>query len=500
MKRIIIVVGAIIVIGGAVALFFAGGGTIDTGEVVDSQVILTAVDKTFENESYDYDYDFDGKVMYKLAAEWGPWAEADMTGNLKFDKNATSTNYLINNQSSGSLLFDSKGYSYNIDDQNIEDKVNEDGLLLQRKTVGTYEGTPDSNMEMLNEMLLSLTIEDIDYVKYFESNSEYHVGLNQSAIEHVIQRIVRIVRYNVYKNISYVDIDKNLALTIVDGKINTVKFDLSTETKDIEFAFDMTQTFNAYDDVTMAIPDYDGVLVGDDLIAELLVIDGLFDDTFSSAYTNYGFDFKSQVDAGALSPSLGTNFRGTHINVIENGTNFFNNYYELDSDYKPELKDTKTSITVLNNAGKDAYIEVFKVLSNDFIKTTSYTELDEINFMVLDFDNVKDDVDFMIKTENGTKKMYVLGVSSLYSLELFDMLNASLDFEIYNCNDGLEIATISFEITVIDNKIDSIDIHSSGMFNDNSDVTQEYSIDLVYDIKTTDEADYVVPTVTEDMN
>lgn len=500
MKKIIVVVVAIVVIGGAVALFFAGGGTIDTGEVVDNQVILTAVDKTFENESYDYDYDFDGKVMYKLAAEWGPWAEADMTGNLKFDKNATGTNYLINNQASGSLLFDSRGYSYNIEDQNVEDKVNEDGLLLQRETVGTYEGAPDSNMEMLNEMLLSLTAEDIDYVKYFESNQEYHVGLNQTAIEQVIQRIVRIVRYNVYKNISYLDIDKNLTLTIVDGKIKTVNFELSTETKDIEFAFDMAQTFNAYNDISLFIPDYEGVLVGYDLTAELQVIDGLFDDTFNGTYTNYGFDFKSQVDAGALSPSLGTDFRGTHINVLDNGTNFFNNYYELDSDYKPELEDTKTSIAVLNNTGKDVYIEVFKVFSNEFIKTTSYTELDEANFMALEFDNVKDNVDFMIKTENGTKTNYVLGVSSLYSLELFEMLNASLDFEIYNYKDGLEIATISFEITVIDNKIDSIDVHSSGMFNDDSDVIQEYSIDLVYDIKTTDEADYVVPTVTEDMN
>jgi len=466
------------------------GCTISLGEEVDKQVIFDAVDKTFESGSFDYDYDFQGRIMYKIAGEWGPWSDGEMNGNVKWNSDTNvSSNFLIKNESSGALLFNSNSYKYNIGNTVITDKVDETDFLIHKDVDGIYENELDTEMDLVNNLLLTLTEEDIDYIKYFDSVDEYHIGLNQTAVESLIARIVRVVRTGFNKDLTYLDIDKEMKFTLSDGYIKTVDFSISAETSAVEISFDFDQTFNAYSDVSITIPDYDGIIMGEDLVTELNVLDNMFDE-----------DFNSQVDEGILSPSLGVDFRGTHINVVDNNTNYFNNYYELDSDYKPELEDNKISVALLDNSGVECWEEQFNVLSNSFTQLTEYNSETYAMFMAINFSDIIDNINFIYKEDDNNDTKYTMGVSNDYALILFGMLNTSLDFEIYKYKEDLMVEGISFEIVVSSGIIKLIDIKAQGTFIDTEDIAQDFEIELSYEIKTQEETDYTIPAIKEDIN
>jgi hypothetical protein len=131
---------------------------------------------------------------------------------------------------------------------------------------------------------------------------------------------------------------------------------------------------------------------------------------------------------------------------------------------------------------------------------TDHDDAFESNFMDLDFVTLKNNVNFIFKDEGSTKTTYTIGVANEYALELMDLLNESLDFDIYEFKEALEVGTITFELVVIDGSIEAIEIIAEGSFTDTIDIHQDFDIDLSYAVRTDNEADYIVPTTKEDIS
>jgi len=501
-KKIVAIIAiAVIALGAIVALVT---GNFYLGKQVESKELIDAIKATYNSDEMEYNYTFQGRIAYKVAGIFGPWADAETIGNVKWNNDdQLDSNFIVFRESSGLLLFDTQEFIYNIGDTVFTEKVDDDMNLSFKTSEGGFDSTYTFETDMFGDVIRNIEEDDISSVTYFEELGVYNVKFSDSISGAFANQMSSLAQtaFSEDGSSNHISLSMDCEITLKDGYVDTFEFSISLEITDIELSFEFQQQFISFEDVVIEIPVHENVLTGDQLDTEVENIQNLFMTFFSSAYSNYSFDYRNQIDAGVFSWSLGTDFRGTHKVLEVGGINYFNNYFELDSDYKPDLPDQKQSIALINDEDRECWKEIFNIGINDYELVTDYDSVYETQFTFLDYASLLNNIEFVVIEEDDQNTIYRLGVSGESALIFFDLLNESISYSAYQYSRDLQIG--AFEIKVVvnnDNLIEEINVFIEGKYIDVNETNQNYTIKLDYESSGVSVDEYKIPVSKEDVN
>lgn len=501
-KKIVAIVLSIVIV--FIVLVALITGNFHIGKSVDKEPIVTAIQNTYNSEEMEYDYTFQGRIAYKFAGVFGPWADAETIGNVKWNNDETlNSNFIVYRESSGFLLFDTNEYIYNIGDSIFVEKIDNEFDLTYRTTKGDFDSTYTFETDIFGDILRDINDDDISSVTYYEDLGIYNVKFSDSISSAFANQMSSLAQtaFSADGSSNPVSLSMDCEIILKDGYVDTFEFSISLEIADVELSFEFTQTFVSFDNVIVEIPHHENIITGQQLDDQVDILSDLFGVFFSVDYSNFSFDYRNQIDAGVFSLSLGTDFRGTHKVKELNGIYYFNNYYELDSDYKPELPDQKQSIALINNEEVECWLELFNLTFNDFELLDDYESEYETQFTNLDYELLLSEIDFVIIDESEENVTYKLGLKGESVFIFFDLLNESIGYNAYQYGRDLEIGV--FEISILvgeDENIEEIEIFIEGKYIDVNDIKQNFTINLDYESNNIDVEGYEIPTNKEDMN
>lgn len=478
-------------------------GNVHFGKTVDKEPLVNAIHNTYNSDQMEYNYSFQGRIAYKIGGVFGPWADAETSGNVKWNNDdSLESNFIVARESSGLLLFDSNEYIYNIGDSVFVEKLDDELDLTYTTSEGNFDSTYTFETNVFGSILSDIDEDDISSVTFFDELGIYNVRFSDSINTAFANQMSSLAQtaFSSDGTSSPVSLSMDCEMTIKDGYIDSFEISVALEVTDVELSFEFIQNFISFDNVLIEIPLHDNVIRGDLLINQLVDLNTAFDEFFSSNYSNYSFDYRNQIDPGVFSISLGTDFRGTHKVKELDGIYYFNNYYELDSDYKPDLPDQKQSIALVNNDNQECWLELFNPTFNDYESVTEYDSIYETNFTNIDYTSLLDSIEFLIIENNEGSTSYKLGVSGESVFLFFELLNESINYEAYQYDDDLEIGALEIEVHTIDGVIQEIYIFAEGRYVDTEGVRQNYTIKLDYSSNGISSEEYEIPTNKEDVN
>ncbi len=500
-KKIAIISIGIIIFGAIIAVIT---GNFFIGREADKEPVINAIQNTYNSKQMEYNYTFQGRIAYKIAGVFGPWADAETSGNVKWNSDETlDSNFIVYRESSGLLLFDTSEYIYNVGDSVFVDKIDDDANLTFKNTQGDFDSTYTFETDIFGDILSSITESDITSLVYYEDLDKYSIQFSngiKGAFANQMSNLAQTA-FSDTGSSNPVGLNLDCEISLENGYINTYKFAISLEVIDVELSFEFNQSFVTFENVTIEIPQHDNVIIGEQLSIETSYLSGSLSTFFSESYSNYSFDYRNQIDQGVFHFSLGTDFRGTHIVNELNDIQYFNNYFELDSDYKPDLTDKKQSIALLNNENNECWLEIFNILTNDYELVDDYNSQFQVHFTNFDYNSLINNIEFIVIEVDEDKTEYKLGVSGDSIFLFFNLLNESIEYQAYQYKDNLIIGAL--EISIITNQndiIQEINIFSEGKYLDINDVNQNFTIKLDYVIGDLSIDQYEIPTTKENVN
>ena len=466
--------------------------------------ILNAIDNTYSSDSLEYDFYFNGQIKYNVLGDFGPWLSADISGNYKWlSSPINNTQFLVYKETSGALLFDGSEYIYNIGNTVIKEKIDEESELSFKQSETTNSENYTFETEFFNDLLRDLEKDDISSVKNTSTPNRFELNLELDGRINIVENMSVLANTIFIEDSDYdiPDFEITCYITLENDLIKSFEYSISFESFDVELSFDYNQEFLAYSDISIVLPQHPNLISTDDLATELSTLEEIFENTYNQNTLEMEFVLRNQIDEGIYDLSLGTHFRGYHIKSLKNDIIYFNNYFELDSDYKPELEDIEKSRALIDNNDNECWDEIFKLMINDYNLIDDYDSIKEEKFMELNYQEIISNTEFMYKTQYGSNTRYKLGINSDYITYLFSFIDDQIDFNIYGTNSDVVIEELYFVINVNENDlITNIDIHTSGTYIDGNSILQNYDLDLYYSFDYISILEYTIPTNKEEVN
>ncbi|MCQ2795780.1 MAG: hypothetical protein MJ213_00490 [Bacilli bacterium] len=318
------------------SLSSCGGGNIE-----EAKKLLMGAKTTTLASTYKYDYSLSASVKFPLFNI----SPAKMTGQVLYNGNQ----YLNKKENSGILMIDSTTYTFNQGNDLIKINTKKDDFEVVNKENFTLGY--DFESSSVGKIFKALSSEDIIDIKNDSSNKhKFKIGLGHTTFKNKFLSALNVIDLTIVFNIlNKISQDKwGLAFKpdcyfILDDNDKYVKnfhFDLNLEFKDIvNVIFKLDQNFSQIGgsfDVTIPPVLKDCYFKSEEIDSNIASLKTSFENSKDSYYT---YKLKTAVDHGMakgnpLGLAVNSTSKGFAERKSQNGTLYFHNELELDSDYK----------------------------------------------------------------------------------------------------------------------------------------------------------------------
>ncbi|XMB73083.1 hypothetical protein RJI07_04005 [Mycoplasmatota bacterium WC30] len=471
---------------------------------VNKDMVVDAVAQTLNQEKFNSEYQMSGSISYDLLGVAPIDVAIEERGIYSWDRTDSDTNFVAKRVRTFSLLDPSINYFYNIGDYLIEvldEEKAPDITYLNQAINYNYFGANDLSNDILNMSLTTDASFETKTLlgKAYTINNIYLLGANY------LNMLFEISDPNLLTNliVGMLSVEVRMHMIIQDGYMTEYSYDINYTRDDLTFSISYSQTFKENNLDEIGLPDNSFIKYGNTFDNEMLIIENAINEILNEDSFTYDFSWRSEVDQGILYPSIGLYLRGTHMQTTINDEVYFNNYYELDSDYKPDLEDVKKYRVKLNNDDKEVWDEIIIALwPNDFNIIEDYSASIEEDFMFVNIWNILDNIDFLGSTYDDNEKLYIVPINRQYILLFIEELENMIDFDVYDIDSELLFENVEVSITLPDSLDEiSISIILNGSYLDSDDIVQyfdcEYEIELYYfDVGN----EYIPPVTKEDIS
>lgn len=230
-----------------------------------------------------------------------------------------------------------------------------------------------------------------------------------------------------------------LLVTFNGDKIEAYGYDFTVNVSGLQFNLRYVLAITSSGEAKEITPQsFNGVALSASEIKtvsdEAFAIISTFRNKTSSAYD---FLTKTGVDFGATEGEINATFQGIAYRKLYNGSVFFHNEIEIDSDYKNAdvykdkgIADVKIKETKLANG--EVHLIEKKTLIDSTQKVENFVDSDNTSFYLFDIFQNSGAFSFAEKEEKNGEIIYTFGITNSGAASLFTWLNGSLDLDPLN--------------------------------------------------------------------
>jgi hypothetical protein len=455
---------------------------------IDNDVLSDIFEQTFEQEKFSSEYDLSGSIGYDIIGDTTVEASIGRNGSIYWvsDKN-TKTNYLAQRRTQISALPLSVNNYYNIGDFMLE--MGSD--LAEEPEIFYLENEISPNYLIENyvskQIIKAVLSNENTFGKKTLFGSKYKLSSKYIFSAKILDQLFSISDFELLSSIvsETLSVDVYIYLIIKNEKMLEYGYDIQYDFGDVSLSLIFEQTFTDLDQDNIIAPDNSYIHYNHEGDTQISVLIDKISDILTNNSYGYDFELRSEVDEGILSPSVGLFLRGTNMHSSIKDVIYFNNYYELDSDYKPELTDVKKYRVKLNNEEQEVWDEIIIALwPNELNLIDEYNSQIEESFMLIDLLDVLGNIDFVIVDTNEDVDEFTIPIKIPLMETILNLFENMIDFNIYDVDSNLAFQTI--ECVISATKLDestSLIIITEGTYIDSENITQtfnlEYKIDFI---------------------
>ena len=378
---------------------------------------------------FEYDYSLNVRAAYN-----GISATGQTEGNAKFSSSGEVSFYDAHTNS-GLLFYD--GFSYQIKRDNQLQKIS---LNENEKMTGYEVEEVDANYRFDSSSFAKALFEydesQLKSIKKTSKANEYELKTSFNASTGIALASVALNSSIVKRMISSVpenDVKTAMYVTFSDGKVQSYQYEMSISVSSINFALTYTLTFKNVGQAQTIVPKtFVGLSLSSSEIATTKAeITGFINAFTAKTASGYQFTVKTGVDFPSKN-EINSTFQGSTKRKTIDGTVYFHNDIEIDSDYKNAdlyktvgIADVHIKRTRLTNG--DVWNIEKKLLRDSTTQITPYTESRADSNYLFDLLAQVENYTFIQKVTNGTNVTYTIGVPKNAVVKILAYLNAQLD-------------------------------------------------------------------------
>ena len=380
---------------------------------------------------YEYDYTLDVKVKYNGVALSGL-----TEGNAKYSSSGEVSFYDVHTNS-GLLFYDGTGYQIKRGDllQKISFNEKEKMTGYDIEEVGAnYKFDSSSFAKALFEYDDSQlkSVEKTSKANEYKLKTSFNASSGIALVSKVLNNsLVRRALSSVPNN----SVDTAMYVTFSDGKVQSYRYEMKIAVSSIEFDLVYSLTFKNIGQAQTITPRaFVGLsLSASEVAATRAEIDGYINAFTAKSASGYDFTVKTGVDFPSKN-EIDSTFQGSAKRKVTDGTVYFHNDIEIDSDYKNAdlykaggIDDVHIKRTRLSNG--DVWNIEKKVLADATTQITPYTANRTDSYYLFDLLAQIENYSFIQKVTKGTTVTYTIGVPKNEVIKIFVYLNAQLDLD-----------------------------------------------------------------------
>lgn len=380
---------------------------------------------------YEYDYTLDVKVKYNGVALSGL-----TEGNAKYSSSGEVSFYDVHTNS-GLLFYDGTGYQIKRGDllQKISFNEKEKMTGYDIEEVGAnYKFDSSSFAKALFEYDDSQlkSVEKTSKANEYKLKTSFNASSGIALVSKVLNNsLVRRALSSVPNN----SVDTAMYVTFSDGKVQSYRYEMKIAVSSIEFDLVYSLTFKNIGQAQTITPRaFVGLsLSASEIAATRAEIDGYINAFTAKSASGYDFTVKTGVDFPSKN-EIDSTFQGSAKRKVTDGTVYFHNDIEIDSDYKNAdlykaggIDDVHIKRTRLSNG--DVWNIEKKVLADATTQITPYTANRTDSYYLFDLLAQIENYSFIQKVTKGTTVTYTIGVPKNEVIKIFVYLNAQLDLD-----------------------------------------------------------------------
>lgn len=381
---------------------------------------------------YEYDYTLTVNARYNENIS----ASGQTEGNAKYSSSGEVSFYDVHTNS-GLLFYD--GTAYQIKRGDLLQKIS---FNEKEKMTGYEVEQVDANYKFDSSSFAKALFEYEDsQLKSVEKTStpnEYklNTSVNASSVISIASKVLNnsIVR-RALSSVPENSVNTGMYVTFSDGKVQSYRYEMNVSVSSISFSLTYTLTFkNVGQAQTISPRAFVGLsLSAAEIAATKAEIDGYINAFTAKSASGYDFTVKTGVDFPSKN-EIDSTFQGSAKRKTIDGTVYFHNDIEIDSDYKNAdlykaggIDDVHIKRTRLSNG--DVWNIEKKVLADATTQITPYTANRTDSYYLFDLLAQIENYSFIQKVTKGTTVTYTIGVPKNEVIKIFVYLNAQLDLD-----------------------------------------------------------------------
>ncbi len=381
---------------------------------------------------YEYDYTLTVSATYNGNIS----ASGQTDGNAKYSSSGEVSFYDVHTNS-GLLFYDGTGYQ--IKRGNLLQKIS---FNENEKMTGYEFEEVDANYKFDSSSFAKALFEyDDTQLKSVEKTAnanEYKLKTSfnaSSGISIASKALNNSIVKRALGSVPENSVNTGMYVTFSDGKVQSYRYEMNVSVSSITFSLTYTLTFkNVGQAQTITPRAFVGLsLSPSEIAATKAEIAGYLNAFSAKTASGYGFTVKTGVDFPSKN-EINSTFQGSAKRKVTDGTVYFHNDIEIDSDYKNadlykaggiadvHIKRTRLSTGEVWNIEK-------KVLADATTQITPYTANRTDSYYLFDLFAQIENYSFIQKVTKGSTTTYSIGVPKNEVTKILDYLNTQLDLD-----------------------------------------------------------------------
>ena len=381
---------------------------------------------------FSYTYTLDMNVLYNAVELVGK-----TTGSAKYSS-VGAVNFYDEGINTGVLFYDGSAYKIRRGSTLQSISLDENGKM-RKFSVEQVGSDYKYDSSSLAKAVFSYSDEQLKSISATDKKNVYQLDTSASASS-VIALIANYINHPIVDKLlcelPITSADTALYVTFENDKIEsyTYTFDVNVSAFTLKLQYELVFTDSGKAQ-TITPKTFEGVALAPDEVKNVSdEVAAIVDAYKKQTSSGYAFVAKTGVDFGALSGEINSTFKGSAFRKNQNGSVFFHNDIEIDSDFKNAdlyknqgIADAHIKKTKLSNG--EVYLIEKKLLLDSTKKIDGFEDSDNTSFYLFDLFTNSGVFSFVETETKDGKTVYTFGVTNEGAASLMAWLNACLDLD-----------------------------------------------------------------------
>lgn len=381
---------------------------------------------------FEYDYTLNATAAYNALSLSG-----NTSGNSKYS-NQGDVSFYDDHTNSGILFYDGSKYQIRRGSALQKISLDENGLLRDYE-VEEVDASYRFDSSSFAKALFEYDESQLKSIDATTTPNEYKLktSFNTSAGIAMASKVLNNAMVKkIIGNVPENNVDTGMYVTFSNGEIKTYRYEMKINVTNIQFNLVYHLTFKNVGTASTITPRvFTGLSLTDaEIGASMNEIKGYLNTFIANEHSGYDFKVKTGVEYPSKN-SIDATFNGSALRKIDNGTMYFHNDIEIDSDFKNAdlykaagISDVHVKRTRLSN-GEVYLIEKRAILSDKTTLITPYTANNTDSRYLFDLPEQMENFTFVQKVTKGDTTTYSIGVAKSEIQSVLAWLNGELDLD-----------------------------------------------------------------------